>query len=208
MFCGNPGGRIDRGCGVGVILRASMMKCPRCVQAIHRGAEACPHCGFVLADLDAAFGERAVAMERLNDGGGLLTRAGRDRVMRAMRGFERRFPQLWWLIYTVPVPWGGDLRQFGFWLMNRAEVVDMPVGRSRDACVVLAIDPDIKSAALSWGYALDAHLGEDDTFVAMSRAHAYWVEARFDDGILRLIEEMSGILRVRARRARRRGGAA
>ena len=98
MFCGNPGGRIDRGSGVGVILRASMMKCPRCVQAIHRGAEACPHCGFVLADLDAAFGERAVAMERLNDGGGLLTRAGRDRVTRAMRGFERRFPQLWWLI--------------------------------------------------------------------------------------------------------------
>jgi hypothetical protein len=185
-----------------------MIKCPRCVQAIHRGAEQCPHCGFSIGHLDRIYGERAPGLERLSDGGGLLTQGGRNRVMKAMRRFERRFPQLWWLIHTLQPAPGADLRQFGFWLMNRGEVADVPMGRSRDACLVLAIDPDAKEASLSWGYLLDRHLGEDDTFVAMSRAHAYWVEARFDDGILRLLEEMTHLLSIRSRRAARKGGRA
>ena len=183
-----------------------MIKCPRCLQAIHRGAGVCPHCGFSIADLEGLCGGLPLRMNRLHDSGGLLTRSGRDRVMRAMRHFERKFPQLWWLIHTSRPPQGVDLREFGFWVLNRAEVADLAEGRPRDGALVLAIDADGKQASLGWGYLLDGHLGDDDSFLALSRAHAYWVEERFAEGILRMMEEMSHLLAIRSRRAERKGG--
>ena len=181
------------------------MKCPRCVQVIHRGAESCPHCAFSLEVADEAFGKAGPVMVRLDDRAGLMTRVARDHVQRAMDIFERRFPQLWIAIHTGRPPGNADLRQYGFWVLNRAEVTDLGAGRPREGGILIAIDPDHKQAGITWGYRLDGHLGEDDTFLAMSRAHAYWVEGTYDQGILRVIEELSRVLVKRSRRAKRLG---
>ncbi|MBB5352289.1 hypothetical protein HNR46_002532 [Haloferula luteola] len=179
------------------------MKCPRCVQVIHRGAEVCPHCAFSLAVADEWYGSEGPRMARLDDGGGLMTRAARDQVQRAMDRFERKFPQLWFAVHTGRPPGGGDFRQYGFWVLNRAEVTDLQAGRPREGGILLAIDPDTRQAGMTWGYRLDGHLGEEDTFMAMSRAHAYWVEGLYEAGILRVMEETTRVLIRRARRAKR-----
>lgn len=188
------------------------MKCPRCVQVIHKGAASCPHCGFSLGEGDELFGSEGPEMTRLDDGAGLMTRVGRERVKRAMGRFEHHFPQLWFAVRTgVPHPGEDDLRQFGFWLMNRATITDLQHGRAREGGLLLTIDPDGRKAGMTWGYRLDGHLNEDDTFLALSRAHSYWMEGRFDDGILRVIEEMTRLLMKRSRKAKHRaarGGAA
>ncbi|MEY5020371.1 MAG: hypothetical protein RLZ22_1459, partial [Verrucomicrobiota bacterium] len=44
-----------------------MMKCPRCVQSIHRAAELCPHCGFSMADADYIYGGGEVSLRALTD---------------------------------------------------------------------------------------------------------------------------------------------
>jgi hypothetical protein len=50
---------------------------------------------------------------------------------------------------------------------------------------------------------LDAFLTEEDTFLCLSRAHAYWLEGRFADGIVRMVAQMEKILRKKASQARR-----
>ena len=179
------------------------MKCPRCVQVIHRGAGSCPHCGFSLADADQRFGGEDVRIRRLEDVAGLMRSVERQRVEAAMDRFEQSFPQLFFAVYTGLPEGRSDLRQFGFWLLNRAAFEDVDVSRPNERGILLTIDPDGKAAGMSWGYMLDAFLKEEDTFLCMSRAHAYWVEGRFAEGIVRVLEQLSLVLEKRSRQARR-----
>ncbi len=180
------------------------MKCPRCVQTIHRGAVVCPHCGFGIGDCDARYGGEDVVLRRLADVAGLVRSRERGKVSAALDRFSRKFPQLFFAVYTGSgEEGGGSLRQFGFWLLNRAAFEDVPVDRPNEAGILLVIDPDTKSAALTWGYLLDPFLGEEETFQCLSRAHAYWLEGRYAEGTVRVIAQMEKVLKKRAAQARR-----
>lgn len=178
------------------------MKCPRCVQVIHRGAETCPHCGFGMADADSRFGGE-ISIRRLADGAGLMRRDERRKVEAAMDRFSRRFPQLFFAVHTGIPGERADLRQFGFWLLNRAAFEDVPLDRPNEAGILLTIDPDAKAAGFTWGYLLDPYLSEDDTFFCLSRAHAYWLEGRYADGVIRVLKQLTKVLAKRSRQARR-----
>jgi uncharacterized membrane protein YgcG len=179
------------------------MKCPRCVQVIHRGAGLCPHCGFGIADMDARHGTDNLSLRRLADLAGLMRSRERGKVQAALDDFSRRFPQLFAAVYTGSAQGGGNLRQFGFWLLNRAAFEDVPVDRPNEAGILLVIDPESKSAGVSWGYQLDPYLTEEDTFICLTRAHAYFLEGRFAEGTVRFIEQLVKILRKRSAQARR-----
>ena len=179
------------------------MKCPRCVQVIHRGAGLCPHCGFGLAEADERYGNEDVRLRRLADVAGLMRSRERGKVTAALDRFCRRFPQLFFAVYTGSGQGGGNLRQFGFWLLNRAAFEDVPVDRPNEAGILLVIDADSKSAAVTWGYLLDPFLTEEDTFICLSRAHAYWLEGRFAEGTVRMIEQLEKVLCKKASQARR-----
>ena len=179
------------------------MKCPRCVQRIHRAAESCPHCGFTLADADAVFGHEEVRIKCLTDCAGILRRHDRERVEAAMEKISRRFPQVFVAIYTGSLGELTNLRQFGFWLLNRAAFEDVPVEKPNEAGILITIDPESKAAGIVFGYLLDPFLEESDTFDCLSRGHAYWLEERYADGIQRVLAHLDGILAKRSRQARR-----
>src|SRR6478752_2942155 len=179
------------------------MKCPRCVQRIHRAAASCPHCGFTLADADGYFGAGEVRIRCLTDSAGILRRGDRQRVEVAMEQITRRFPQLFVAIYTGSLGEVSNMRQFGFWLLNRSAFEDVPVEKPNEAGILITIDPESKAAGIVFGYLLDPFLEESDTFECLSRAHAYWLEGRYADGIVRVLAHLDGILRKRSRQARR-----
>lgn len=179
------------------------MKCPRCVQRIHRAADGCPHCGFTLADADKSFSGEDFRLRTLSDGAGLMRLEDHHRVESAMQRFNRRFPQLFMAVHTGSFGAASNLRQYGFWFLNRARFEDLPVGRDNRAAILILIDADVKAAGMTFGYALDAFLDEEDTFQALSRAHAYWLEGRHADGLVKAIEQLSIILKKRSRQARR-----
>lgn len=179
------------------------MKCPRCVQRIHRAAETCPHCGFTIADADARFGEENVSLRSLTDTAGILRRGERETVEAAMARIGRKFPQLFVAVYSGALGEVANLRQFGFWLLNRAAFEDVPVENPNEAGILLTIDPESKAAGIVFGYLLDPYLGESDTFECLSRAHAYWLEGRYADGIVKLLLHLEGILSKRCRKAKR-----
>lgn len=179
------------------------MKCPRCVQRIHRAAGSCPHCGFTLGDADERFGREDVRLRCLTDSAGILRRGDRPRVEAAMEKISRRFPQLFVAIFTGSLGEVSNIRQFGFWLLNRAAFEDVPVQKPNEAGILITIDPESKAAGIVFGYLLDPFLEESDTFECLSRAHAYWLEGRYGEGLLRCLDHLDGILRKRSRQARR-----
>jgi uncharacterized membrane protein YgcG len=179
------------------------MKCPRCVQRIHRAAESCPHCGFSVDDADLRFGHGEVRLRSLTDAAGILRRGDRQRVEAAMEKIARRFPQVFVAVYTGSLGEIANIRQFGFWLLNRSAFEDVPVEKPNEAGILLTIDPESKAAGIVFGYLLDPFLDEADTFECLSRAHAYWLEGRYADGIARALAHLDTILRKRSRQARR-----
>jgi hypothetical protein len=179
------------------------MRCPRCVQRIHRGAESCPHCGFSLAEADARFGSDDVRVRTLTDAAGLFRKGEREHVQEAMGRISRRFPQLYAAVYTGALGEMAALRQFGFWLINRAAFEDLPPNKPNAAGILLTIDPDSKSAGMVFGYLLDPFLDETDTFECLSRGHSYWLEQRYVEGITRVLQHLERVLKKRVAQARR-----
>ena len=179
------------------------MKCPRCVQRIHRAAASCPQCGFTLADADERFGAGDVRIRCLTDSAGIFRKGDRQRVEAAMERITRRFPQIFVAIYTGSLGEVAHMRQFGFWLLNRSAFEDVPVQKPNEAGILITIDPESKAAGMVFGYLLDPFLEEADTFACLSRGHAYWLEGRYADGLLRALDHLDGILRKRSRQARR-----
>lgn len=179
------------------------MKCPRCVERIHRAADACPHCGYSIAEADADYGRESWRLRRLTDAAGVLRSADRERIQSAMGRFSRRFPQLFMAVYTGSLREVSELRPFGFWLLNRTAFDDLPADMTNGAGILLIIDAETKSAGIVFGYLVEPYLDEADTFESLTRAHAHWLEGRYTDGIIRVIAHLEAILMRRSVQARR-----
>ena len=156
-----------------------------------------------MAEVDLRYGAQDVGLRCLSDTAGILNRADRVVVENAMGALGRRFPQLFMAVYTGSLGEIANLRQFGFWLLNRAAFEDLPADKPNEAGVLLTIDPQSKTAGFVFGYLLDPFLDESDTFDCLSRAHAYWLEGRYAVGIAKAIRHLEGVLVRRSRQAKR-----
>jgi hypothetical protein len=156
-----------------------------------------------MVDADARFGGDDVSLRCLTDSAGILRRGDRERVEAAMERISRRFPQVFVAIYTGSLGEVANLRQFGVWLLNRSAFEDLPADKPNEAGVLITIDPESKAAGIVFGYLLDPFLDEADTFECLCRAHAYWLEGRYADGIIRALDHLDTILRKRSRQAKR-----
>jgi len=182
------------------------MNCPRCVQRIHRAAASCPHCGFSIEDADERFGADPPQIRCLTDSAGILRRRDRQSVESAMEKFTHRFPQIFLALYTGSLGDAANIRQFSFWLLNRAVYEDTPSRLANDAGILVTIDPESKAATMVFGYLLDSLLSTQDTFECLSRAHPYWLDGRYADGFLKAINHLEVILRKKCKKARRESG--
>jgi hypothetical protein len=156
-----------------------------------------------LADADANFGEGEVILRSLTDAAGLLRRGGKRKVEVAMEEIGRRFPQIFVAVYTGSLGEVANIRQFGFWMLNRAAFEDVPVGKPNEAGILFTIDPESKAAGITFGYLLDPYLDESDTFECLSRAHSHWLDGRYADGLVKAIRFLGTILAKRSRQVRR-----
>jgi uncharacterized membrane protein YgcG len=173
------------------------------VQRIHRTAATCPHCGFALEDADRLFGAGATRIRRLTDAAGLLRRPEREWVERELRRFGAAFPQLFLAVHTAALSDPASVRQFGFWLLNRAVFEDLGDQQTNEAGVLLVIDAESKAAGLTYGYLLDPFLSEADTFKCLSKAHPYLLEGDYRQGIGVVRRVLEKVLRRRCWQARR-----
>jgi len=183
--------------------RAVVMKCPRCVQRVHRSAMQCPHCGFSIAKVDEIFGEQELRVSCLTDAAGVLRRKEREGARRLLEGFQRRFPQLFFAVYFGTFREIPSLRQFGFWLLNRGVFEDAAPLRSNEAGILLSVDVSGKAAGITFGYLLEPYLDEEATFRALSAAHPHLLQEQYLRAMETVIRRLQRVLVREARRARR-----
>jgi uncharacterized membrane protein YgcG len=170
------------------------MKCPRCVQRIHRAASSCPHCGFAMWHADELFGTDSVSLHKLTDAAGVLRMREREPMRRVLERFEARFPQLFVSIYLGAFENLESIRQFGFWMLNRSVYVDVDEERPNENGILILIDVESKSASITYGYALMPYLDEDTTFSALSAGHPSFLQGDFLDALTTVVSKLEGTL--------------
>ena len=162
------------------------MKCPRCVQRIHRAASSCPHCGFIIEHADELFGTDDVVLQKFTDAAGVLRMKEREPMRNLLEKFEAKFPQLFVAVYIGAFEELQSLRQFGFWLLNRAAFSDVDLERPNENGILVVIDVKAKSVGITFGYSLMPYLTENSTFEALSAAHPSLLQSEYL-GALRLV---------------------
>lgn len=179
------------------------MKCPRCVQLIHRSATQCPHCGFALQDLDVQYGGSEVRMRRLSDAAGVLRMPERRKAEKWFDRFESSFPQLFFSVYYGALDEMANIRQFGMWLLNRGAYEDVDLSRPNEGGILLVVDVNTKTAFITYGYLLDFYLTEKDTFRILSKAHPHLLKGEHRKALKVIVAQLTVVLRKRSRKANR-----
>jgi len=156
-----------------------------------------------MADADAQFGAGEVRLHCLSDHAGVLKRGERERAAALLDRFLLRFPQLFFAVHTSVLSELASLRQFGFWLLNRAAFDDLGADRPNEGGILLVIDPEAKVAGLSFGYLLEPYLDEADTFVLLTAAHPFLLQGQYLKAIGEIEKRLSRLLVKRAGQARR-----
>ena len=182
------------------------MKCPRCTQSVAPGGECCLHCGYALAVTDEVFGSDDVLLERVTDAAGVLSEGEMERMELALLQFERRFPQLFAAVYCGALPRQTSLRQFGFWLLNRAAVCELDVTRANDHGAMFVIDAHGRSAALVTGYFLECYLDERDARAVLEAGRREFHGGLWAAGVCQALRELTARLRRRAAEAAKSPG--
>ncbi|MDG1358022.1 MAG: TPM domain-containing protein [Akkermansiaceae bacterium] len=179
------------------------MRCPRCVQKIHRSAAQCPHCGFALSDLDDLYGADEVRLKRLTDMAGALRLSERRKLEGALDEFQVSFPQLFFSVYYGALEDRTNIRQFGMWLLNHAAYDDLEINRPNDGGILLLVDLNTKVASITFGYLIDPFLTEEDTFNILAKAHPHLLQGNHLKAALVVARQLSHVLKRKSRQANR-----
>jgi len=173
------------------------------VQRIHRAASSCPHCGFTVEHADALFGKDEVVLQKFTDAAGVLRMKEREPMRRLLEKFEAKFPQLFVAVYIGAFEELQSLRQFGFWLLNRAAFSDVDLERPNENGVLVVIDVKAKSVGITFGYSLMPYLSEKTTFEALSAAHPSLLQSEYLGALRLILGRLEKTLKKGWRRVRR-----
>jgi uncharacterized membrane protein YgcG len=145
--------------------------------------------------MDALYGAAEVVLERVSDPQRALGDAGRSWVEREVVRFETGFPQAFVAVRVASLGSGPALRQFGFWLLNRAALTDGEITRPNENGVLVLIDPPARLASITLGYQLEPWLPEAALEHVLASARKDFQAGRLAAGAVRLVQELGSTLR-------------
>ena len=156
-----------------------------------------------MAHADELFGREDVRLRKFADVAGVLRMKEREPMRWVLERFEAKFPQLFVAVYLGAFEELNNLRQFGFWMLNRAAYEDVDLERPNESGILIVVDVNAKSAAITYGYALMPYLDEDSTFAALSAGHPMFLQSDYLGALTAVVRKLERILVRGWRRARR-----
>jgi uncharacterized membrane protein YgcG len=179
------------------------IKCPSCAALLDGAAPACPQCKFTLRQLDTKFGTVPLHARHLTDRASALTLEELRALRELMRRFETVFPQFAFSIFVTELPPGSSIKEFTFWLANRAQFGAVESTGAENFDLLLVIEPKRQSAAFTVGYGLEKYLGEDDLRGVLAAAESALRENELERAIRTCIEETTRLMRDTCKMAER-----
>ena len=176
------------------------MNCPRCSQEAVPEASQCPGCGFTLHSLDEHFGVEPVVLERLIDSAHCLKLREKEQVEDSLLEFEAMFPQLFASVYIGSLPDWTSVTEFGVWLLNRSSITKSEIPRSNSYAFILVIDPDLRTAGITAGYAAEQILSEKYQAKSLVKARTAWRAGEYANGISIYLKRLTKLLKKACRK--------
>lgn len=143
---------------------------------------------------DEVFGADDVSLDKFTDAAGIIRMKEREPMRKILERFEARFPQLFVSIYLGAFEELESLRQFGFWMLNRAAYVDVDLERPNENGILIVVDVNAKNAGITFGYALLPYLDEDSAFAALAAGHPSFLQGHYLEAIATVIQKLEGTL--------------
>lgn len=171
------------------------MKCPRCTRALPYAALRCGECGFTLHDVDSRLGNDSVYLARVNNANGIFTAAELAEVEAVLDQFEKEFPQLFVAVYSAALPSTINIREFAFWLLNRAAIASVEITRPNENGCLLVLDSMSGQAILVVGYLLECYATEEELADCLSKGLASWSSGKMVQGTKLVVEAFSKVLK-------------
>jgi uncharacterized membrane protein YgcG len=168
-----------------------VMKCPACASRLDAPAAACPICKFTLRRLDTKFGTVPLHSRYLTDRASSLTMGEVKRLRKLLARFEKKFPQSVFSVFITDLPAGISVREFAFWLANRAHFGSVEGVGAENFDLLLVIESNTRDAALTVGYGLEKFILEDDLNVALRAALPALRNGEVERGIQLCVDEMT-----------------
>jgi uncharacterized membrane protein YgcG len=147
-----------------------------------------------MAHADELFGGQDVRLRKFTDQAGVLRMKEREPMRRILERFEAKFPQLFVSVYLAAFEDLTSLRQFGFWMLNRAAYEDVDLARPNACGILIVVDVNSRQASITYGYALNPYLDEDSTFGALSAGHPMFLQSDYLGALRAVIRKLEGIL--------------
>ena len=171
------------------------MKCPSCHAPLAVPAPQCPGCKFTLEQLDQKFGLVPLYSRYLTDRADKLSARDIKQLRDLLHLFERKFPQILFSVLLVNLGPRFSISEYAFWLMNRARFGLLEAVGSKNFELLLVVDPEGRTAALTSGYGLENYLPEQELENSLAAGMAGFQNGDLARGIRDCIDFM--MLRLR-----------
>lgn len=139
----------------------SSVACPACHAKLDREAKWCEKCGFTGAKSLEMFGESPPPLLPILDVANLWNAKEQQKIMAAVKSFNRRFPQFHWRICAVALGPEASLPLFGFWLMNVCPLMPGETSADREWTILLLVDSNSGRASVTAGYSTEVWLSDE-----------------------------------------------
>jgi hypothetical protein len=139
---------------------------------------------------DGVFGSQDIKLKKFSDVAGVVRMKDREPMRKVLENFEAKFPQLFVSVYLGAFEDLNSLRQYGFWMLNRTNYVDVDAQRPNSTGILILVDVNAKSASITFGYALMPYLDENSTFEALSSGHPFFLQGDYLKALKAVIEKL------------------
>lgn len=181
-----------------------MMKCPSCGTPLAAPAPRCEACKFSLQRLDMKFGLVPRHSRYLSDRSGRLALSEMTTLREALRLFEKKFPQILLSVLVTELPVGSGVREYAFWMANRARFSSIEKTQGENFDMLLVIDLAAGEAALTAGYGLEPHITEEELALALQSLFDPLQAGNMAEAIQACLRTLTTILREDSVRAKER----
>lgn len=179
------------------------MKCPSCATALPAPVPRCPECKLSLLSLDMKFGLVPRHSRYLSDPSARLSSREKKDVREALFLFEKKFPQILLSVIVIELPTTHPVREYAFWMANRARLSAVEKTRGENYDLLLMIDLASDAAALVAGYGLEPYVSEEDLEESLQALTLPFRAGNWAGGIHACIQALAAKLRMCSDRARK-----
>ena len=143
----------------------------------------------------AFFGAPPRLARGVSDSAGVLTAGEARRIKRAIRAFERRFPQTGFTVALLPLGKDTPGATYTYWVFNRSNPAgELQQGRDNRHLFVL-VDTASRGAWMTVGYGLEPFIGERHLQQCLGKAQPQFAQGRFAAGVEMLLAATESVFR-------------